>query len=90
MKTFAVELGCIFAGSACSLTNAIYAKDFIGIASSVLFLGFDWITWGQGHWIKASTANVSKLARMVQKGGKIIKGVKVGKKKFKSLRLAAA
>jgi hypothetical protein len=98
VKTFAVELGCIaldftpipFAGSACSLGNAIYNKDFIDIASNVFFLGFDWITLGQGHWIKASTANVSKLARMVKKAGKIIKNVKVGNKKFKYFRLGAA
>jgi hypothetical protein len=53
------------------------------------FLVIDFFTWGIAGKVKAATVGVSKLARMVQKGGKIVKGVLVGGKEFKCLRLAA-
>jgi hypothetical protein len=90
LKSYAIELGCIildfspipFAGSTCSLANAYYNNDTYDIAVNIIFLGLDYFSFGQAHWIKLGTTNVSKLANMVRRGKKIVQAFKVKGKKI--------
>ena len=70
-----------FAGSACTLGNGIRNGDVGDIVIGGLFMAFDAITFGQGHYVKgvsAAAKGVSALARRVRQGGKILKAFKVG------------
>lgn len=69
-------------GSACDLINGINKGDVGEIIFGSVFLVVDTLTFGLGHYIgagsKVGKKSVSELARRVQKGGKITKGVKIG------------
>ena len=86
--SFTIELSCIilditpipFAGSTCSLANAINDKNIQGVVVNIAFLALDYFTLGQGHWIKSGTTNVSKLAKMMRRGKEIMQSIKVGGK----------
>ena len=91
------------AGSVCDIANGIKHGNTLDIISGSVFLVLDVFTLGQAHYVKAAgkavtkgskaiakgTKAISKLAKMVKKGGKILKGVTVNGKVFKSLSLAA-
>ena len=84
------------AGSLCDIANGIMHGNVGDIVSGGVFLIVDVFTFGQGHYLKGAgkaitkgTKAVSRLAKMVRQGKKILRGVRVNGKIFKSLRLAA-
>jgi hypothetical protein len=95
--SFTIELSCIilditpipFAGSTCSLANAINDKNIQGVVVNIAFLALDYFTLGQGHWIKSGTTNLPKLGKMTSRLKKIVQANKVGGKQYGSLRLTA-
>jgi hypothetical protein len=43
-------------------------------------LALDYFSFGQAHWIKSGTTNVSKLAKMMRRGKEIMQSIKVAGK----------
>ncbi len=70
----------------CSMKNNFKRSNVIGLGLDMVFLGLDYWT---SDLADSAAAGVSNLARLVQKGGKIVKGIQVGFYEYKSLRLAA-
>ena len=77
------------AGSLCTVANGFAHDDPVDVILGGVFGVLDAISLGMSHYIKAATADVAQLARMVQKGGKIIQAIVINSKEFKCLRLAA-
>lgn len=68
------------AGSACSIYLAIDSGDASGIVFGVATGLLDIFTFGMGHYLVAVGKDISKLARLVQKGGQIVRGISIGSK----------
>lgn len=68
----------------------IKSNDTIGVIGAVVFFYVDLITFGLGSYVSAAGKGVTKLAKTVQKGGKMAEATTVGLLQFKSLRLASA